>query len=202
VSVLASRSHGHDCHIRSGTFTYIQRLLKFLFLTMIYLHLFEYLSFSSSILRSPKNVKFHYRSLSPSVFLSGQASSALHRLGRTVLSRAFELRAGPGLKTLGWIYRHFWPGVQGVSWWLGSCSSWTECKQNILFKLFSAAFTKKLSQGHNINHIQLSHCTPAIAVFHQSSKLGLMQANARLFESCAGRPGHLEHLTPHAMVIS
>jgi hypothetical protein len=39
-----------------------------------------------------------------------------------------------------------------------------------LFQRFSAAFTKKVSIVQNINHIQLNHRSPAIAVFHPATK--------------------------------
>jgi hypothetical protein len=60
----------------------------------------------------------------------------------------------------------------------GGFSLRTKPKQNILFGRFSAAYTKKVSKVQNINHIQLNHRSPAIAVFDPSTKLRLMQADA------------------------
>jgi len=93
------------------------------------------------------------------VFLSGQAG----------LSGGFQMRDGPG--SFSWR-----PG--GVSWRLGGVSWRTKPKQNILFERFSAAFTKKVSKVRNINHIQLNYRSPAIAVFHPSTRPMLMQADA------------------------
>jgi len=80
--------------------------------------------------------------------------------------------------------------------------SWrTKPKQNILFERFSAAFTKKVSKVRNINHIQLNHRSPAIAVFHPSTRPRLMQADAGFFNHVqaakkpGGRPGRLGTLT-------
>jgi hypothetical protein len=75
--------------------------------------------------------------------------------GQAGLSGGFQMRTGPG------------------------CFSWqTKPKQNILFERFSTTFTKKVSKVRNINHIQLNHRSPAIAVFHPSTRPRLMQADA------------------------
>jgi hypothetical protein len=56
--------------------------------------------------------------------------------------------------------------------WRPAAVSWrTKPKQNILF-------TKKVSKVRNINHIQLNHRSPAIAVFHPSTMPRLLQADA------------------------
>jgi hypothetical protein len=92
------------------------------------------------------------------------------------LSGGFQMRAGPGLQA-------FPAGLQAV---LGG----TKPKQNILFERFSAVYTKKVSKARNINHIQLNHRSPAIAVFYPLTRPRLMQADAgrcRLFKSHAGR---------------
>jgi hypothetical protein len=61
-------------------------------------------------------------------------------------------------------------------------------KQNILFQRFSAAFTKTVSKVRNINHIQLNHRSPAVAVFHPSTRPRLMQADAGILNHVqAGR---------------
>jgi len=62
----------------------------------------------------------------------------------------------------------FLSGQAGLS---GGFSWRTKPKQNILF-------TKKVSKVRNINHIQLNHRSPAIAVFHPSTRPRLMQADA------------------------
>jgi hypothetical protein len=56
-----------------------------------------------------------------------------------------------------------------------------------LFKMFFAAFTKKVSKLRNMNHIQLSHCCLAIAVFQPSTRPRLMQADAGFY--ITSRPG-------------
>jgi len=56
-------------------------------------------------------------------------------------------------------------------------------KQNILFEQFSAAFANNVSQVHNICHIQQNHHSPAIAVFHPSTRERLVM----LLKSCAGQ---------------
>jgi hypothetical protein len=68
--------------------------------------------------------------------------------------------------------------LAAFSWRPGGFSWWTKPKQNILFERFSAAFTKKVSKVRNINHIQLNHGSPAIAVFYPSTRPRLMQADA------------------------
>jgi hypothetical protein len=58
-----------------------------------------------------------------------------------------------------------------------------------LLERFSAAFTKKVSKVQNINHIQLNHRSPAIAVFHPSTRPRPMQADAGFLNHVqAGRP--------------
>jgi len=119
------------------------------------------------------------------VFLSSQAGPALHRLGRAGLSGSFQMRAGPGLVA-------FWP-----AWWLflaawrlflggraaslgGRVALFGGLSQNRIFcsKDSLLSFTKKVSKVRNINHIQLNHRSPAIAVFHPSTRPRLMQAGA------------------------
>jgi len=104
------------------------------------------------------------------------------------------VRAGPGRQASGRACRLFRPGLltfsllpggrsagpsrAAFSWRPGGFSWRTKPKQNILFERFSAAFTKKVSKVRNINHIQLNHRSPAIVVFHPSTKPRLMQADA------------------------
>jgi hypothetical protein len=85
------------------------------------------------------------------------------------LSGGFQMSAGPA----GFSGR---PG--GFSWRPTGCSGRTKPKQKILFERFCTAFTKKVSKVRNINHMQLNHCSPAIAVFHPSTRQRLMQADA------------------------
>jgi len=100
------------------------------------------------------------------------------------------MRAGPGLQALGRACRLFRPGLHAFSWRPGGFSWRTKPKQNILFERFSAAFTKKVSKVRNINHIQLNHPSPAIAIFHPSTRPRLMQADAGFLNHVqAGRPG-------------
>jgi hypothetical protein len=74
------------------------------------------------------------------------------------------------------------PGLAAFSWRPGGFSWRTKPKQNILF-------TKKVSKVRNINHIQLNHRSPAIAVFHPSTRPRLMQADAGFLNHVqAGRP--------------
>jgi len=69
----------------------------------------------------------------------------------------------------------FLSGEAGLS---GGFSWRTKPKQNILFERFSAAYTKKVSKVPNINHMQLNHGHPALAVFHPSTRPRHMQADA------------------------
>ena len=85
------------------------------------------------------------------MFLSGQAG----------LSGGVQMRAGPGLAAF----------PAGLAAFHGGLSWRTKPKQNILF-------TKKVSKVRNINHIQLNHRSPAIAVFHPSTRPRRMQADA------------------------
>jgi hypothetical protein len=94
--------------------------------------------------------------------ITGMEILAVFPSGQAGLSGGFQMRAGP----VGFSGR---PGV--FSWR-------TKPKQNILFERFSAAYTKNVSKVRNINHIQLNHRSPAIAVFHPPTRPRLMQANA------------------------
>jgi hypothetical protein len=56
-----------------------------------------------------------------------------------------------------------------------------------LFERFSAAYTKKVSKVRNINNIQLNHRSPAIAVFHPSTRPKFMQADAGFLKHVQAR---------------
>jgi len=88
------------------------------------------------------------------------------------------MRAGPGLAAVV-------ADLAPVSWWPGSFSRrpvgyswWTKPQHNILFKRFSAAFTKKVFKVCNINHIQLKHHSIAIALSHPSTRPRPIHADA------------------------
>jgi len=105
------------------------------------------------------------------VLLSGQAGPALHRPGLAGLSSGFQMRAGPGLAAF----------LGGLAAFLGGRAAFLgglSLNRIFCFERFSAAFTKKVSKVQNINHIQLNHRSPAIAVFHPSTRPRLMQADA------------------------
>jgi hypothetical protein len=92
------------------------------------------------------------------------------------------MRAGPGLQA-------FPAGLAAFSWRPGGFSWRTKPKQNILFERFSAAYTKKVSKVRNINHIQLNHCSPAIVVFHPSTRPRLTQVDASFLNHVQAGPG-------------
>jgi len=100
------------------------------------------------------------------------------------------MRAGPGLQA-------FPAGPGGFSWRPGGFFWQTKAKQNIFLERFSAAFTKKVSTVRNINRIQLNHRSPAIAVFHPSTRPRLMQADAGILNHLQAGPlrntGSLSH---------
>jgi hypothetical protein len=58
-----------------------------------------------------------------------------------------------------------------------------------LFERFSAGFTKKVSKVRKISYIQLNHRSPAIAVFHPSTRPRLMQADASFLNHVQAGPG-------------
>jgi len=85
------------------------------------------------------------------VFLSGQAG----------LSGGFQMRAGPGLAAF----------QAGLAAFLGRLSlNRIFCSKDSLLAL--------LRKSPKYDHIQLNHCSPAIAVFHPSTRPRLMQADA------------------------
>jgi len=107
------------------------------------------------------------RNLITAPYAPPSRSSVPKRPGRPQRRLSNEGRAGPG----------------GFSWR-------TKPKQNNLF-------TKKVSKVRNISHIQCNHRSPAIAVFHPSTRPRLKQADAGFLNHVqaakkpGGRPGRL-----------
>lgn len=89
---------------------------------------------------------------------------------------------------VGWLGGDLWrPG--GVYWRPGVSSLQTKPKLSIVFKWFSAAFTKKVANAQHINHIQLNYHSPAIHIFHPSTRPNGIEADS-------GRRSHSQTLRP------
>jgi hypothetical protein len=101
--------------------------------------------------------------------------------GQGSLSGSFQMKARLGLAS-------FLGGLAACSSCPGNFSCQTKHTQNIVL-------TKKVSKVQSINHIQLTHRSPAVAVFLLTTRPRCIQADAGCWIMCqpGGQPGSISY---------